>query len=98
VPEPKTGKNRVHLDFTVDNVDQAVARILELGEPNKKSASRAAGRLWPTMTATNSASPPLPERPQDVACPCERFGVSGANSVSPRLEKTVFDAWVGRAT
>ncbi len=31
VPEPKTVKNRVHLDFRVDDVDKAIARIVDLG-------------------------------------------------------------------
>ena len=31
VPEPKTAKNRVHLDFRVDDVDEAIARIVALG-------------------------------------------------------------------
>ena len=31
VPEKKTGKNRVHLDFVVDDLDEATARVEELG-------------------------------------------------------------------
>ena len=31
VPEPKQGKNRVHLDLAVDDLDAATARIEELG-------------------------------------------------------------------
>ncbi len=31
VPEVKTVKNRVHLDFCVNDVDEAIARIVELG-------------------------------------------------------------------
>ena len=31
VPEPKTVKNRVHLDLRVDDVDEAITRILALG-------------------------------------------------------------------
>ncbi len=31
VPEPKSGKNRVHLDIKVDDVDEAIARVEELG-------------------------------------------------------------------
>jgi UDP:flavonoid glycosyltransferase YjiC (YdhE family) len=31
VPEPKTIKNRLHLDFRPDNREAAVARLLELG-------------------------------------------------------------------
>lgn len=31
VPEPKTVKSRIHLDFRVDDVDKAIARIMDLG-------------------------------------------------------------------
>jgi predicted enzyme related to lactoylglutathione lyase len=31
VPEPKGTKNRMHLDFEVDDLDAATARIVELG-------------------------------------------------------------------
>ena len=31
VPEPKTVKNRMHLDFEVDDLDATTARIVELG-------------------------------------------------------------------
>lgn len=31
VPEPKTVKDRVHLDFLVDDVDAAIAQVIELG-------------------------------------------------------------------
>lgn len=31
VPEPKTSKNRIHLDFTVDDVQDAVRKVNELG-------------------------------------------------------------------
>ena len=31
VPEAKVGKNRVHLDLFVDDLDQEVARLIELG-------------------------------------------------------------------
>lgn len=31
VPEPKRGKNRVHLDFRTDDLAEAVRRIVELG-------------------------------------------------------------------
>jgi predicted enzyme related to lactoylglutathione lyase len=38
VPEDKTGKNRVHLDVLVDDLEQAAARCVELG------ATRIGGR------------------------------------------------------
>ena len=31
VPEPKHGKTRVHLDLLTDNLDGAIARVVELG-------------------------------------------------------------------
>jgi hypothetical protein len=31
VPEPRTAKNRVHLDLTCDDVDAEVARLVDLG-------------------------------------------------------------------
>lgn len=31
VEEPRVGKNRVHLDFVADDLDAAVARVVELG-------------------------------------------------------------------
>ena len=31
VPEPKAGKNRVHLDFDCDDLDVAMGRVEELG-------------------------------------------------------------------
>lgn len=38
VPEPKTGKNRVHLDVLVSDLEQGAARCVELG------ATRISGR------------------------------------------------------
>jgi hypothetical protein len=31
VPEPKTGKNRMHLDIVVDDIDTEIHRLQELG-------------------------------------------------------------------
>jgi len=31
VPEPKQGKNRMHIDFMVRDLDEAKAKVLELG-------------------------------------------------------------------
>ena len=31
VPEPKTGKARIHLDITVDDLDEAMRTVTELG-------------------------------------------------------------------
>ncbi len=42
VPEPKMVKNRVHLDFHVDDVEEAIARIVALGG-SKISEPRVGG-------------------------------------------------------
>lgn len=31
VPEPRTGKVRIHLDISVDDIDQAIAEVIDLG-------------------------------------------------------------------
>ncbi|HTR71008.1 MAG TPA: VOC family protein [Mycobacteriales bacterium] len=51
VPEPKTGKNRLHLDLVVDDLDHATDRITALGgawsEPNM--THELEGFLWRCM-------------------------------------------------
>ncbi|NQW19051.1 MAG: VOC family protein [Chloroflexi bacterium] len=42
VPEPKTIKDRIHFDFQVDDVDEAITRIIELGG-TQLSEPRAGG-------------------------------------------------------
>ena len=53
VPEPKTVKNRIHLDVygDVDELIAAGATVLARGR-----AGRASGRCWPIRRATSSAS------------------------------------------
>jgi glyoxalase superfamily protein len=41
VPEPKAGKVRIHLDVTVDDVDEAVELVTVLGGRAARSASTA---------------------------------------------------------
>lgn len=48
VPEPKVGKNRVHLDWRSDDRDAEVARLVELGA--REGATRSLGSLtWTVM-------------------------------------------------
>jgi hypothetical protein len=60
VPEPKTTKNRLHLDVAVDDVEEAAARVVALGASRvatTSSRSTASGSSsWPTRRATSSAS------------------------------------------
>ena len=45
VPESKTVKNRVHLDFAVANVDEAVNRILALGGRKLREVREGGGHF-----------------------------------------------------
>ena len=51
VPEPKTVKNRVHLDLMVDDVDVATSRIESLGGRRRRPEAdfREYGYSWRTM-------------------------------------------------
>jgi predicted enzyme related to lactoylglutathione lyase len=50
VPEPKTTKNRVHLDLAVDDLEVATARVIELGG-SWDGEDRTLERFrWRTMT------------------------------------------------
>lgn len=67
VADAKLGKNRVHLDLVVDDLDQATAEIENLGgrwlEPGTPASSKASGgAAWQTPKATNSTSTPCPPR------------------------------------
>src|SRR5437763_1121850 len=48
VPEPKSAKNRLHLDVYAESVDRATGA--------GASTRRSAGRPWPTPKARSSAS------------------------------------------
>jgi predicted enzyme related to lactoylglutathione lyase len=50
VPEPKSGKNRVHLDLAVDDLDDATALVESLGGRWVDGADRVFDRYtWRTM-------------------------------------------------
>lgn len=46
VPEPKTVKNRAHLDVHVGDVEAAVARVEELGGSRVREVVEPGYRLW----------------------------------------------------
>ena len=51
VPEPKVGKNRMHLDITTDAVEPEVERLEKLGAARAHEGVRSmAGTRWVTMT------------------------------------------------
>ena len=50
VPEPKTAKNRVHLDLRVPNLDEEVARLRSLGASVVSDRYSEAGADWFVMT------------------------------------------------
>ena len=56
VPETKIVKNRLHLDFGVADVDQAVREIVALGGVGSVSPVAVEGSRWPTRRGTSSAS------------------------------------------
>jgi predicted enzyme related to lactoylglutathione lyase len=49
VPETKTGKNRVHLDVTVDDVEAAARRVAELGGSRVGGLREMNGYRWQVM-------------------------------------------------
>jgi catechol 2,3-dioxygenase-like lactoylglutathione lyase family enzyme len=50
VPEPKTGKNRMHLDLLVDDVDLQVARLHALGASSVPPGLREEfGQRWAVL-------------------------------------------------
>ena len=69
VPESKTVKNRVHLDFAVANVDEAVRRILALGGTKQREIRGGGGisSLWLTLIAMNFAKHLTPGHEQGSA-------------------------------
>jgi predicted enzyme related to lactoylglutathione lyase len=67
VPEAKTGKNRVHLDLVVDDLDVATAEVEQLGgrwlEPGTtrhESLKDSSGVAWQILKATSSTSTSSP--------------------------------------
>ncbi|PVG84535.1 hypothetical protein DDE18_02725 [Nocardioides gansuensis] len=67
VDEPKTVKNRMHLDLLVDDLDAEVRRLEELGAVRLSAAAHEEfGQTWFVMAdrrATSSAWPKAPEGP-----------------------------------
>jgi len=60
VPEPKSGKTRIHLDLSVEDLDAATQRIVELGGSWDAWSARSrnpAGGPWPTLRGPSSTSP-----------------------------------------
>ena len=65
VPEMKNGKNRVHLDLVVNDLDAATAEVEELGVDGLNRATPvnlkvSCGAVWPTPKATSSTWMCLP--------------------------------------
>jgi predicted enzyme related to lactoylglutathione lyase len=50
VPEAKTGKNRVHLDLTVEDVEEATRRVEELGGSTLGGLREMDGYRWQVVT------------------------------------------------
>ena len=72
VPEPKTVKNRVHLDLMPDDRtrDEEVERLLGSAPPWSPTTAvptAAAGSPWPTPRATSSASSAAPPNARTAA-------------------------------
>jgi Glyoxalase-like domain len=60
VPEPKTAKNRMHLDLLVEDLEKAVARLESLGATRLSVSARrglvSVGMCSRILKATSSAS------------------------------------------
>ncbi len=48
VPEPRTVKNRVHLDFRVSDIESEAARLIQLGA-RRGETHREHGFMWAVM-------------------------------------------------
>jgi len=81
VPEPKTGKNRMHVDVTTDDVDSEVARLLALGATRiTTDALEQFGMRWvvrpiPSTTSSASARASVPVGDSGEAQPTARSTV-----------------------
>jgi len=64
VSEPKRGKNRMHLDLRVPELQPELARLTALGAEvltrSRSTRTASAGSCWLTRRATSSASAPNP--------------------------------------
>jgi len=67
VPEPKSGKNRMHLDIVVDDIEPEIERLVARSKPGASSGDsqqRAPGtRDWPFLRHLDQKRLPFP-RPQ----------------------------------
>ena len=50
VPEPKVGKNRMHIDLHVEDVEGEVARLVALGATRRSGALVEVGFRWVVLT------------------------------------------------
>ena len=61
VPEPKAGKNRMHLDIVVDDIDTEIHRLQGLGarriDEGRRASGEPAGSEWQTPSRMSSVSP-----------------------------------------
>lgn len=71
VDEPKQGKNRMHIDLHVDDLEAATSRAVELGQPESTNSGGrpSCGGCSRIPRATSSASPPT-SRP-NIGSPME---------------------------
>ena len=57
VPEPKTGKHRMHLDLRVPTLEPELARLTALGAevltPSRSTRTASTGSCWLTRMATS---------------------------------------------
>jgi predicted enzyme related to lactoylglutathione lyase len=49
VPEPKSGKNRLHLDIHVDDLDEAIAKVEAIGGSRVGEPREQEGHRWQVM-------------------------------------------------
>lgn len=49
VPEPRSGKNRLHLDLAVDDVDEAAETLVRLGATRRRRFDQP-GDTWVVLT------------------------------------------------
>ena len=71
VADAKLGKNRVHLDLVVDDLDQSTAEIKSSAAAGSNRETPASSRVsgggaWPTPRATNSTSTSSPARREGI--------------------------------
>lgn len=50
VPEPRVGKNRIHLDLTAENPEALIARVIELGGERVEDHELDDGFHWTVLS------------------------------------------------